>query len=53
MTKDEILNKIKELKSERDKLKRLYNVQDLTQHSYKIFLNSIYRCIWICIFSLF
>lgn len=42
MTKEEIINKIKELKAERDKLKRLYNVQDLTQHSYKIFLNSIY-----------
>ena len=42
MTKEEIINKINELKAERDKLKRLYNVQDLTQHSYKIFLNSIY-----------
>ena len=45
MTKEELINKINELKKEKDKLKELANVQDLRQHAFKIFLNSSYRCI--------
>ena len=42
MTKQELINKINELKKEKDKLKELANVQDLRQHAFKIFLNSSY-----------
>ena len=42
MTKEELINKINELKKEKDKLKELANVQDLRQHAFKIFLNSSY-----------
>ena len=42
MNKEELINKINELKKEKDKLKELANVQDLRQHAFKIFLNSSY-----------
>ena len=40
--KEKLINQINELKKERDKCKDLANIQDLAQHAYKIFLNSIY-----------
>lgn len=42
MTKEELINKINELKAEKTRLKELANVQDLRQHAFKIFLNSSY-----------
>lgn len=42
MTKQELIDKIAELKKQKDDLKDLSNVQDLRQHAYKIFLNSSY-----------
>jgi hypothetical protein len=42
MTKQELINKIEELKQEKNKLKDLANVQNLRQHAFKIFLNSSY-----------
>lgn len=42
MTKEELINRIEELKKEKERLKTLSNVQDLKQHAYKIFLNSSY-----------
>lgn len=41
-TKQEIIDKINELKAEKQRLKDLANVQDLRQHAFKIFLNSSY-----------
>jgi DNA polymerase elongation subunit (family B) len=41
-TKQELIDKINELKAEKQKLKDLANVQDLRQHAFKIFLNSSY-----------
>ena len=41
-TKQELIDKINELKAEKQRLKDLANVQDLRQHSFKIFLNSAY-----------
>lgn len=42
MTKEDLINKINELKAEKQKLKDLANAQDLRQHAFKIFLNSSY-----------
>lgn len=53
MTKQELINKINELKKEKDKLKELANVQDLRQHAFKIFLNSSYRCVRFSFLSMF
>lgn len=41
-TKEELINRINELKAEKIKLEDLSNVQDLRQHALKIFLNSAY-----------
>lgn len=53
MTKEEIKNKIAELKKERDNLKVLSNIQDLKQHAYKIFLNSSYGVLGSAYYSCF
>lgn len=45
MTKQELINKINELKKEKEELKTLANIQDLRQHAFKIFLNSSYRSV--------
>ena len=42
MTKEEIINKINQLKHKKTKLTFLVDAQDVRQHSYKIFLNSAY-----------
>ena len=41
-TKQELIDKINELKAEKERLKNLSNVQNLRQHAFKIFLNSSY-----------
>lgn len=42
MTKEEIKKKIEELKIEKNKYQHEADLQDVFQHSYKIFLNSVY-----------
>lgn len=42
MTKQQIINKIQELKKQKQKLDFLVDAQDVRQHSFKIFLNSSY-----------
>lgn len=42
MTRQEILDKIEELKKKRNEAKAKAKLQDVFQHSYKIFLNSVY-----------
>lgn len=42
MTKEEIINKINELKKQKKEAEELANLQDVFQHSFKIFLNSVY-----------
>jgi DNA polymerase elongation subunit (family B) len=42
MTKQELINKIEELKKEAQRVKDLANVQNLRQQAFKIFLNSSY-----------
>ena len=41
MTKEELEKKIEELKAEKDKIQHEADLQDVFQHSYKIFLNSV------------
>jgi len=42
MKRDEIIKKIEELKKQKEKAEFDANLQDVFQHSYKIFLNSVY-----------